>query len=86
MLLLSSAGAGAGIAVLLFFLFCILIAIASTVFWIVEIIDVVRRDFIEPNNKIIWLLVIIFLHFFGAILYYFIGKQQGTLPGERRYT
>ena len=83
--MLSSAGAGAGIAVLLFFLFCILIAIASTIFWIVEIIDVVRRDFTEPNNKIIWLLVIIFLHFFGAILYYFVGKAQGTLPGDRRF-
>lgn len=86
MLLLSAAGAGAGVAVILLFLFFILIGIASTVFWIVEIVDVVKRDFQEPNNKVIWLLVIIFLHFFGAILYYFIGKQQGTLPGERRFT
>ena len=86
MLLLSAAGAGAGIAFLLFILILILIGLASTIFWIVEIVDVVKRDFQEPNNKVIWLLVIIFLHFFGAILYYFIGKQQGTLPGERRFT
>ena len=56
-----------------------------TVFWIVEIVDVARRSFYEPNNKIIWILVVIFLHFIGALVYYFVGKKQGTLPGEQRY-
>jgi hypothetical protein len=75
-----------GLGVGFLFLILIMLGIASMVFWIVEIVDVSRREFRDPNNKVIWLLVIIFLHFLGALLYYFIGKSQGTLPGERRYT
>ena len=78
--------AATGIGVGFLFLIFILIGITSTVFWILEIVDVSRREFRDPNNKVIWLLVIIFLHFLGALLYYFIGKSQGTLPGDRRYT
>ena len=74
-----------GIELGLVFIF-LLVGLASTIFWIVEIVDVSRRDFRDPNNKVVWLLVIIFLHFIGALLYLFIGKQQGTLPGERRYS
>jgi len=30
------------------------------------------------------MLVVILLHFLGSVIYYFVGKHQGTLPGERR--
>ena len=58
--------------------------ILPTIFWIAEIVDVLKRDFYEPNNKIVWVLVVILLHFLGSVIYYFVGKHQGTLPGERR--
>ncbi|MEO7714883.1 MAG: PLD nuclease N-terminal domain-containing protein [Capsulimonas sp.] len=58
---------------------CALLALATTIFQIVEIVDVVRRDFNDDNMKIVWLLVIIFTHFIGALVYYFVGKSQGTL-------
>ena len=57
----------------------ILVTVVPTVFWIVEIVDVVRRDFNDDNTKIIWLLVVIFGHLIGALVYYFVGKNQGTL-------
>lgn len=59
------------------------VAIAATVFWIVEIVDVARRQFTDPTVKLVWLAVIILLHLLGAIIYYFAGKSQGWLPGER---
>lgn len=68
-----------------FFLVWLLIAalgLAATVFWIVELIDVCRREFPDPNTKIIWLLVVILVHGLGALVYYFVGKPQGWLPGE----
>jgi hypothetical protein len=55
------------------------VLLLPTIFWIVEIIDAVRRDFAEPSEKIIWLLVIILTHFLGALVYYFAGKPRGTL-------
>jgi hypothetical protein len=60
----------------------IILGIALSIFWIIELIDVARREFPDPNTKILWLLVILFTHTLGAIIYYFAGKSQGTLPGQ----
>jgi len=57
-----------------------LIGVVSTVFWIVELVDAARRQFDSDLVKIIWLCVIFFLHFVGAIAYYFAGKRSGRLP------
>ena len=67
----------------LIFGFVAVIGLAATAFWIVEIVDVARRQFTDQTTKLVWLFVIIFLHLLGAIIYYFAGKPQGWLPGER---
>jgi hypothetical protein len=54
----------------------------SSIFWIVELVDAIRRQFDEPNLKVVWVLVILFGHFLGALLYYAIGKKQGVLLSE----
>ena len=61
----------------------IVFGILSFVFWIVEIIDVARREFPDPNTKVLWLLLVILLHGIGALIYYFVGKPQGYLPSQR---
>ncbi len=61
---------GAGIVGLLFFL----IAIATTVFWIWMIIDCATSQR-EAGEKIVWLLVIIFLHVLGALIYFVAGRK-----------
>lgn len=40
------------------------------------LIDVLRSDFQNDSNKIIWVLVILFLPFLGSILYFIIGRKQ----------
>lgn len=42
---------------------------------IVALVDILRSDF-KGNNKIVWVLVVLFINFFGAILYFLIGRQQ----------
>jgi len=42
---------------------------------LLAIIDVVRSDF-EGNNKLMWALIVVFFNFFGAILYFAIGRNQ----------
>lgn len=39
------------------------------------LIDILRSNF-RGNDKIIWVLVVLFLQFFGAILYFLIGRRQ----------
>ena len=60
----------------------ILLALASVVFWIIEIVDVARRQFPDQNAKTLWLLVVVLGHGIGALVYYFAGKPLGWLPGE----
>lgn len=36
--------------------------------------DCLKRDFKKDYEKIVWVLVMIFLHLLGAIIYYFVVK------------
>ena len=42
---------------------------------IIALIDILKNKF-EGNNKIIWVLLILFLGLIGVFLYYTIGKKQ----------
>ncbi len=61
--------------IFLIFLMVILVALIF-VFWIWMLIDCLKRDFKKENDKIVWVLVIIFLHIIGAIIYYFVVKAD----------
>lgn len=53
-----------------------LFALATTVFWIWMIIDCATNESLQGTDKIVWLIVIIFLHFLGAVVYYFVAKRR----------
>ena len=59
-----------------------LVGMGLTIFWIVEVVDVARRVFPDQNTKLVWLLVVVLAHGIGALVYYFVGKNQGVLPGQ----
>jgi ABC-type molybdate transport system permease subunit len=46
------------------------------IFWAWALIDILKSDFKESINKLIWLLVVCFFYVLGALLYYFIGRGQ----------
>ncbi len=58
-----------------FGLFGIILAIVTTLFWIWMLIDCLTNTRLDGVNKIIWLLVIFFLHVLGAIVYFFVGRS-----------
>ena len=43
---------------------------------IIALVDVIRSDFRGSNDKLIWVVVILFLNIIGALLYLFIGRNQ----------
>lgn len=53
-------------------LILVLLGIIPFIFALVEIL----RSKFSGNNKIVWLLVILFLNFFGVVLYFLIGRSQ----------
>ena len=60
------------------FLFLIFagVGIFLFVFWILMIVDCVQRKFKNDNDKLVWILVLIFLHVLGALIYYFVVKRK----------
>jgi glucan phosphoethanolaminetransferase (alkaline phosphatase superfamily) len=52
------------------------------IFWVTQLVDCIRRTYPEPTTKIVWVLVIIFVGFIGAAIYYFAGKSGGKLIGQ----
>ena len=53
-----------------------IVGLAVLIIWLWALIDILKSDFKDSINKIIWLLVVFFLSFMGVILYYFIGRKQ----------
>lgn len=53
-----------------------LMMIASFIFWGWALVEVLKSDFKNDTNKLIWLLFVFFLYFVGALLYFFIGRKQ----------
>lgn len=52
----------------------LLLLAAAGIFWLVQLIDLLRRsddEFQGRNDKVIWALVLIFLNFIGGLIYFF---------------
>lgn len=52
--------------------FLILLGALLFVFWLMMLIDSITRKFKESNDKVIWVLVNIFVGILGALIYYFV--------------
>ena len=65
-----------GLLTFLLIILVIGIIIFLFIFWILMIIDAATRKFKNETEKIVWILIIIFLQILGAIIYYFIIKRS----------
>jgi len=67
--------AGLAIFVILIILLIVGLIVFSIVFWIMMLVDCVKKKFKNENDKIVWVLVIIFAGIIGALIYYFVVKR-----------
>ena len=65
-----------GIGFVIVSLLMALLGLAATGFWIWMLIDCVTNEPSEGNNKIIWILIIIFTHGLGALIYFFVRRPE----------
>ncbi len=56
----------------------ILCSLAMSAFWVWMLVDCALNQRLQGTEKIVWVLLILFLHFLGALLYFLIarGKQR----------
>jgi len=53
----------------------LLLSFFGTILTFIALIDILKSKF-EGNNKIVWVLVVLFFNLIGAILYFAIGRNQ----------
>jgi len=55
----------------------IVLGLAGFLFWLWMLIHAITNNGIDGAEKIVWVLVIIFLPFVGSLIYFFIGRPKG---------
>lgn len=55
--------------------FLLVFVVGGTVFWVVMIIECATKES-NRDKQLIWILIILFTHWIGAMLYYFVRRPQ----------
>ena len=66
----------------IFGFFAFMIGLGFTVIWVLALIEIVRSEFQDKNERLIWLLLVILLPLIGTILYFAIGRKQRMEGGS----
>lgn len=64
---------------LIIFVLLIILTTLATIFWVMMLIDLIKRDdkeFEGENGKLIWILILVLTSWVGAIIYYFVVKRK----------
>jgi hypothetical protein len=66
----------AAVLPLLILLPLLLVGLAFFVFWIWMLVDCATKEPSQGNDKIIWILIIVFTHWSGALIYFLVRRPQ----------
>ena len=61
---------------LLIWLVFFVVIIGGIVFWIFMIVDVAKRGLPKPDDKTLWILIVVLAGLIGSIIYYFMIKRK----------
>lgn len=67
---------GSGFLGIALILFVAVLALLMFVFWIWMLIDAIKNPGLSSTERIVWVLVIVFLHGLGALIYFFAGRNR----------
>jgi hypothetical protein len=57
-------------------LFVAVIVIGGTGFWIVMLIECATKEADTGNTKVVWIVILVFTHLIGALLYFFVRRPE----------
>jgi hypothetical protein len=57
-----------------------LVALAATVFWIWMLVDCATNSRLTGNDKIIWVLIVLFLNWIGGLIYFLVIRNKTIGP------
>ena len=64
----------------LLLLFLIPLGLAAFAFWIWMLIHAAQNKGLSEGEKVAWVLIIVLVHFLGAVIYFFVGRPKGNQP------
>ncbi len=64
----------------LLLLFLIPLGLAAFAFWIWMLIHAAQNKGLSEGEKVAWVLIIVLVHFLGALIYFFVGRPKAKLP------
>ena len=67
----------------LVFLGMIAFGILGSVFWIWMLIDCAIKEPSDGDDKLIWILIILFTHLIGALVYFFVRRPKRIAEAGR---
>ena len=62
---------------LLMFLVMGVIGLACFAFWLWMLIHAITNKGLNDTEKVLWVILVIFLPFLGSIIYFFLGRPKG---------
>ncbi len=69
---------GAGLFGLLVWLVMAAISLACFVFWLWMLVHAITNNGLRDMEKILWVIVVIFLPFIGSLIYFFVGRPRAA--------
>ena len=59
----------------------LVVGLLGTIFWNWMLIDCATKERNQDNEKIVWILIILFTHFIGALIYFFVRRPRRFAAG-----
>ena len=50
--------------------------VLATIFWVWMLVDCATKEPSEGNDKVVWILVIVFTHWVGALIYLLVRRPE----------
>ncbi len=69
-------GGGEIVLLLAMAVFLVPLGLAALAFWIWMLVDAIRSPALTDGEKVAWVLVILFLHLLGGLIYFFAGRRK----------
>lgn len=54
------------------------IGLLGLIFWVWMLIHAIKNRGLSDAERIVWVLVIVFVSFLGALIYFFVGRPKDT--------
>ena len=64
------------VASIILFMLAAPFVLLGFVFWLWMLVNAITNPALVGTEKLVWVLVIIFLHFLGALIYFFVGRPR----------